>query len=296
MYISAEMINAIAALLWPIFSLITVVLFKKEISYLIGRIKKGTFLGQEIELTESLQELKQSASLLSEEVAALPSHQKNQDQEREIEESEENTIKNIIQKASRSPKAALLLLATEIEKEARQTMACIGLLNGRKSISLVQAINELDEHYGLPRHVSSSLKLFWETRSRIIHGGHEDEGNIFSAIDSGASILQSLQSLPRESNWVYHPGVEIFSDSECKVKIDNAKGIILKSQSPSGAKTFYRIFPTTRKNYIKGNKVSWEWSFKNRWSSAWYKDPDSGEVKPAWSSSAEFTGRHLDEV
>lgn len=146
-----------------------------------------------------------------------------------------------------------------------------------------------------PRHISSSLRLFWETRNKIIHGGETDESNILSAIDSGVSILKSLQALPRETNWVHHLGVPIYSDPECTIPIKNAKGVILKSASSSGAKTFYRIFPTTRTHFEKGRKVAWEWSQENTWSDAWYRDPASSEIKLAWNASMEFVGRNLDE-
>lgn len=293
----AEILNSISALLWPIFAFSAIFLFRKDISSAIARIKKGTFLGQEVELSDSLNRLHESANILSEEVSEIPSKQQPTTvAENDTVNREEETIKSIIQEAARSPKAALLLLAAEIERETRHTMACLGLLDGRKNISLMQAISELDSHYGFPRHVPSSLKLFWETRNKLIHGGTADDGNILSAIDSGVSILKSLYSLPREANWIHNPGIAIYSDPECKNIFETGKGVILKSSSPSGAKTFYRIFPTTKTDYIKGKRVSWEWSFSNSWNSAWYKDPDSGEVKQAWMSSAEFVGRHLDDI
>jgi len=95
---------------------------------------------------------------------------------------------------------------------------------------------------------------------------------------------------------VYNEGVTIYSDSNCKNKIQNAKGIILKTDSPSGAHTFYRIFPSTKTHFKKDKRVAWEWSFDNVWSDAWYKDPDTGEIKLAWNSSAEFVGRNLDDI
>ncbi|RZF78801.1 hypothetical protein EXT46_15395 [Pseudoalteromonas sp. CO325X] len=291
----SELLKALASLLWPIFAFVVLFLFRSQLADAIGRFKKGKLLGQEVELNDSLANLQRSASQLSEEVSAIPSSEVESSDGNELED-DESSVKAIIHEAARSPKAALILLAAEIEKEAKQTLASIGKLKGRKSINLRQAIDELDSHYGLPRHISSSLRLFWETRNKIIHGGETDERNILSAIDSGVSILKSLQALPRETNWVHHPGVPIFSDSKCTVPISNGKGVILKSASSSGAKIFYRIFPTTRTHFEKGRKVAWEWSHENSWSDAWYRDPESNEIKLAWNSSMEFVGRHLDEV
>ena len=243
--------------------------------------------------------MQKTATEASEEVASLPKVENEkalEADEKEHPSYDDTPIKNIIKEASRSPKTALFLLASEVEKEARQTLASIGKLKTSRNLTLTQIIDELDSHYGLPKHVSSSLRLFWDTRNKIIHGGASEDRNILSAIDSGVTILKTLQALPRETNVVHHEGVTIYSDSNCKNVIPNAKGIILKTSSSSGAHVFYRIFPSTRTHFKKGIRVAWEWSFENVWKNAWYKDPDTNEIKSAWSSSAEFIGRNLDDI
>lgn len=296
----SELIKSVASLLWPLFAFTTLFIFKDEIRDVISRLKKGKLLGQELELNDSLENLQKSASELSEEVASIPVIEPSSsalDESEPIQENkDDSTIKSIIHEAARSPKAALLLLASNIEKESRQTLASTGLIKGRTYVNLKQAVEELDNHYGLPRHISSSLRLFSETRNKIMHGGETDERNILSAIDSGISILKSLQAIPREINKVHNPGVTVYSDPECKNPIEGVKGVILQSSSPSGAKVSYRIFPTTRTHFEKGKKVAWEWSHENIWSDAWYKDPESGEIKLAWNSAMEFVGRHLDDL
>lgn len=296
---TAELIKAIATLLWPILVFVALIIFRAQIAEAISRIKKGKFLGQEVELSEDLEKLQKSATEASEEVASIPTFpidSTNDEEDTKSNAIEEDIIKNIIHEASRSPKAALILLASEVEKEARQTLASIGKLKGKHHISLMQTVNELDSYYGFPKHVASSLRQFWETRNKIIHGGETEEGNILSAIDSGITILKALQSLPRETNWVHHEGVPIYSDPECVNEIPGVKGIILKTESSGGARVSYRIFPSTKTHFKKGTRVSWEWSFNNKWKDAWYKDPETGEAKQAWSSSAEFIGRNLDEI
>ncbi len=294
---AAELIKAIATLLWPILGFAALIIFKNQIAQAIGRIKKGKFFGQEVELSEDLIKLQKTAIKASDEVASLPViEDPNIEEAPSFNQEPDNSIKNIIIEAARSPKTALILLATEVEKEAKQTLASIGKLDGRRQLPIHQIVDELDSHYGLPKHVASSLKQFWETRNKIIHGGNTEKGNILSAIDSGVTILKTLRALPREKNWVYNEGVPIYSDPECKNEISDAKGIILKTESSSGSKVFYRIFPSTKTHFKKGTRVSWEWSFEKRWKDAWYRDPDSNEIKPAWSSSAEFIGRNLEEI
>lgn len=293
------LLKAIATIAWPILAFVALFLFRSEIAKAIGRIKKGKFLGQEIEL-DDLAKLQQTATKGSEEVASLPQVKIDQ-AVGEVEKdtsivNEEKSIKTIIREASRSPKTALILLTVEVEKEARQTLASIGKIKGTRKLTLSQIINELDCHYGLPKHVASSLRLFLNTRNKIIHGGGTEEGNILSAIDSGVTILRTLKSLPRETNWVHHEGVPVYSDPDCKHKISNVKGIILRTDSSSGARVFYRIFPSTKTHFRKGNRVAWEWNFDNSWSDAWYKVPETGEVKIAWNSATEFIGRNLDDI
>ena len=160
----SNLIKAIASLLWPLLAFYFLWLFKSQIGDAIGRLKKGKLLGQEVELNDTLETLQQDASQFSDEVAALPKPKEPKpanDNENERGDTEnDNIIRSVIHEAARSPKAALLILAAEIEKEARQTLASIGKLEGRTHIPISQAIRALDSHYGLPQHMSSSLKLF----------------------------------------------------------------------------------------------------------------------------------------
>lgn len=289
----AEIIKAIASLLWPLLGFFALIAFKKEISQTILRLKKGKIFGQEVELNEDLIRLQKKASEASDEVASLPI---NTEEDTLIRQDGDDSITNIIKEAARSPKAALILLASEVEKEAKQTLASIGKLKGRRQLPLIQILDELDSHYGLPKHVTSSLRLFWGTRNKIIHGGETEDGNILSAIDSGITILRTLKVLPKEINWVHNEGVPIYSDPQCKNEISGVKGIILKTESPNGTKVSYRIYPSTKKHFKKGTRVSWEWGLEKTWKDAWYRDPATSEIKQAWNGSAEFIGRNIDEI
>lgn len=286
---TTELIKAIASLLWPVFAFVALFTFKPQISALLGRLKKGTFFGQEIEL---LDKLEKSAVAVDNEVAALPVSNTPQEQ------SETNDdVKEILLEAARSPKAALILLASNLEREARQLLASVGHLKGRRYVPLSKSIEVLDKQFGgLPRHIPSSLNFFWEARNKLIHGGEASPEDILRAIDSGITILKALKSFSREVNVVYHPGVEVFPDPLCKTPIANVKGIILETESPGGTMKSFRIFPTTRTHFQKGKRVAWEWSSELTWGPAWYKDPDTHEIKKAWDSAAEFIGQHLDEV
>ena len=58
----------------------------------------------------------------------------------------------------------------------------------------------------------------------------------------------------------------------------------------------HRILPTTRTHFQKGKRVAWDWNMQKKWPTAWYRDPNTGGVKRAWIKSAEFIGRHLDDI
>lgn len=291
----AALISSVASLLWPTFAFVALFLYRKQIGDLLARLRKGKLLGQEIELGESLDRLEKSAVAVAEEVAALP--QPAQDESNSSVSNNENSIDDILREAAKSPKAALLLLASDLEREARQLLASIGRLEGKRFVPLSQAIEVLQKQYGgLPGHIPSSLKLFWEVRNRLVHGGQADDEEMLRAIDSGITILKALRVIPRETNYVYHPGVSIYQDPNCTIPWAFGKGVILETETPGGTRRYFRIFPTMKTHFQKGKRVGWEWDSNTVWGDAWYKDPDSGETKLAWNSAAEFVGRHLEEI
>lgn len=291
----ATLLQAIAALAWPAFAFTALFVFRSQIADLVTRLKKGKLLGQEIELGESLDKLTEAAESVQSEAATLP-NSVNVEKTADEQAVEQDAVRRIIAEAGRSPKAALIMLASELEKAARQALAVTGHLNGRQLVPIQQAIGELHQKYGLPSHVPSSLKYFWDVRNRLIHRGEGTDDDILRAIDSGISILQALQVMPKEINTVYESGVTLYSDSEAIARIEAAKGLILETSSPNGLSRSFRIFPSTRTHFVKGKQVSWEWNMGLILGSAWYKDPTTGEIKKGWDSSAEFVGRHLDDL
>ena len=55
------------------------------------------------------------------------------------------------------------------------------------------------------------------------------------------------------------------------------------------------IYPTANPAYYEtGKRVTWEWNLERLSGKAFYVDPDTGEKKVAWDSSAEFRGRLID--
>jgi hypothetical protein len=290
----APIIQAIVSFGWLCFAFIALFLFKKEIAHAIVRLRKGEILGQKFELDEELEKLELQAKAAVVEVDALPTENEGTGDRREVDKLD-STIKSILQQAVTSPKIALMTLSAELEKQGRHALATRGLLKERSAVTLTQALSELNQ-YGFPPNMTGSLKLFANIRNKIVHGHQATDADTLSALDSGITILKAISALPNEKNEIYHPGVTLYLDEACTVPILDAKGVVLETTSPGGAKIDFRVFPTTVTTYVKGKEVAWEWKMGRTWPAAWYKDPDTGEVKSAFGASAEFVGRHLDDI
>ena len=291
----ATLLQALAALLWPGFAFTALFMFRKQFANLLSRLKKGKLLGQEIELNESLEKLQQAAQDTQVEVAALPQSASPPKTDAEVIQ-DQNIAQRIIGEAAASPKAALIRLAAELERLAREVLATTGHLRGRRFVPIQQAISELHKTYGLAAHVPSSLHHFWDVRNRLIHKGEGTDEDILRAIDSGLSILRALQAMPREVNIICEPNISVYADEGLAVPLANVHGVLLETHSPGGVSKSLRLYPSSRNHFKKGKQVSWEWNMSLVVGPGWYRDQSTGEARQAWSSSAEFIGRHLDEL
>src|SRR5574341_2115918 len=128
----AELLKAIGALAWPIVVFVVAFLYRSEVRQLVGRLKRGRILGQEIELETSLKQLEQTAAVAASEVPALPPSavQLDPTQDASNTTSPGGTVQEILDaetrilsEASRSPKLALISLASQLEREVHHLMA-----------------------------------------------------------------------------------------------------------------------------------------------------------------------------
>ena len=98
---------------------------------------------------------------------------------------------------------------------------------------------------------------------------------------------------------VYDPNVSLYEDPDCKKKRTDVIGVILATETiglGTGGISGKRIVPTTRfAYYAKAVRVSDQdaYNLKKVWAETWYIDPDDGEKKFAWQSSAEFVGNQV---
>ena len=291
----AELISAIASLLWPILTFTALYMFRQQLRDILSRLKRGKLLGQEIELDKSLHELNESAQ-----AAALDTPEISQAAVEPCSTSPDRSTtseieRKILDEASRSPKVALILLSSELEREVRQLLASTGRLEDSR-IPLISAIQTFEKSGSIPRHVVESVKSFYQIRNRLVHGHSATDDDIVRAIDSGLTILRTIQAIPHETNTVYHPGVDVYEDPAGEKLRKDVKAVVLETLSPGGARRNFRAYPTTKSHFQRGKRVAWEWNGGIIVGESWYRHPDTGNLTYGWTSSMEFIGRHLEDV
>jgi hypothetical protein len=316
-----ELVRALSALLWPLLALLLFFTYKEDLRRLLRRIRKGKLLGQEIELEDSLRQLHEEATKAASEVKEIPKSNSAQEldvqlgdpfydrfwsttenKERKADEALEaidghpDPVDKILEESARSPKAALLLLAAEIEKELKRVLFGSGWHGGRDIRGIREGFDILARLEVLPKHVGGSVRLFSDMRNRLIHGGNATDDDVLRAVDSGITILKALRSIPLEVHMVHHPGVELYSDRQGKNVMPGVRGVILETTSPGGATKRHAVLPTTRDHFKRGKRVAWEWDLRNRYGPTWFRDPDTGKIEQAFAASAEFIGRELDDA
>lgn len=190
---AATFLNAIASLLWPIFAFVVLWMFRSDLKRILSRVRKGKFLGTEFEL-DALQEFASEAVI---DVAALPAPS----EPKVLSVMQNEVVKKTNEISSRSPKAALLFISGEIEREIRNILGDVYQddRNKKRVLSLRTGLQILEEKDVLPATVRGSVELFWQLRNRLAHGDEVDSDQIATMIGAGMLIYESLIALPKVS-------------------------------------------------------------------------------------------------
>ena len=298
----ATLIDALTKAAWPILAFILVYRYHDEVGLILARVadfKKGKLFGQEVEMEEKLNRLEGSAAAAQEKVAAIPPEQG----ALSATGASHGVSDRYLVEAAHSPRAALMLLSADIEREARVVLARTGRLRGRTAIPLSTAMEEISGlgWFGLS-DVLELLDQFRSVRNAIVHGHSTvPENDIFRAIDSGLKLLNVLQSIPSEKNTVKYANVPLFRNKDCTVFLGEADGVkvvglMLEAEEPGTGNKFERVVPTRNPDYKLGDQLAWEWDVSRVYGTTWYVHPVSGVPTHAWKQMAEFVGRPLDEI
>jgi hypothetical protein len=204
----------------------------------------------------------------------------------------------VLEMAAQSPAAAMMRLSLEVDRQLRLILAVIDRrkdYTGKSPSEALDLIAQTAVGYAIPSELRDTVDDYWVLRNQVVHSGATSSGFALRAIDYGLRIVRMLQTIPRPS-FIVVTNVPIFADRGCTQSYRDVQGVILNLFGSNGEGHGRHIFPTRRK-YIDGQSVSWEWDRSGEgWGATWYRDPDLGESKSAWSESLEFIGRPLDEI
>jgi hypothetical protein len=202
--IVTELLKALACLAWPVGFILLIYLFKGDVRALIrGRkLKRTTILGQVIELEEEINQLEKATKALPE--TAPPSPSLDEPPGAPIpgvasplpSTAPQDIARQVLAEAGSSPKAALMLLASEIETELRRLLESYGAPIGSKT-TFRDSTRFLQEQGELPREFLNAMIKFRDVRNRIIHGYEADPDDVLRAIDLGLGILRAIRALRR---------------------------------------------------------------------------------------------------
>ena len=201
----ADLISAFASLMWPLVTVAIVNWFRPEIRTILSRIKKGKFLGQEIELdelqaktvaAEAKVELRAESELRADaEVKRWTGPE--EPSEIAAPDMAQDAVEEVLREANRSPRLGLMLLSAKIERAAREWAAEAGLAALERPRPLSIIVRQLVAAEQLPEEAAEALYLFTRVRGRIVHGDDADDEDVARAIDSGTRLLRLLLSRPR---------------------------------------------------------------------------------------------------
>jgi hypothetical protein len=205
----------------------------------------------------------------------------------------------ILGEALVNPKAALMHLTIEIDRELRKLLVSAGVLNRYLTLPSPTLPNGVDILRSMgsvvPKNLEAAITEFWSLRNSAVH--NPDFVVPSWAFEKGLRILHILEGVPRPSYVVKKANVPLYSDKNCQVLRKDVRGVMLQTFNADGDPQPLQVFPTLRE-YVDGQSVGWEWTddYKNGWDDTWYKDPQTGQCTQAFNSSIAFMGRDLNEV
>jgi ribonuclease HepT-like protein len=287
-----DLIVALSHWLWPIVLLILLLVYRKPIAALLGRVKKGELFGQEFELEPEVNKFQESVKQAEKEIAQLPPSS-----DVDVAESKrtEIDVNRILDDSKGSPELALIRLSNLLEPEAKNALGSMGFLPRNKRLSGFWAMQVLGDKGLLPQSAADSLKRFWDLRNRIVHGRAEvDEKEILRVLDIGIDLLKTIRSIPHEVHTVEQV-VDVYDNPECTIKRVGSKAVILNSQTADGG-LLRRLFHSTKTDHYKrGQRVMWEWELTRSIPEGWYIDSRDQSTKII-GGSLDFVGRTIAEI
>lgn len=192
---SSSSISAYADLLrafqWPLVALIISFFFKEQIRAVILRIRKGKILGQEFDIADELKTTKAKVEASAAEVIK-PEPPLASRSLSFSERSTDSIAREVLEVASLSPQAGVMLVGSEIEQYLRW-IAGNAEYQVRPNASVLEIAQAMLREGVMAPSTLESLRSFWQLRNRIVHQFAGDDKENLSAVDIGLNLLRQLR-------------------------------------------------------------------------------------------------------
>lgn len=269
---------------------------------MLGRLRKGKLLGQELELERDISAFHEVVEVL---VTAGTVHPEPLSVhaatgrvaiaapgDTRADGSGGDDIQRIIDLSATAPRSALLRLAESLERDIRVFAHATAAPTQADFIPPREAAALLVRSGLLPAAIGDSLTRFWGLRSTLIHSVKGSESSLFRTIDAGLELLRAIRRIPAELVAVLEPEFPVYHDEGCTREFVDIKGISLQYQSPG--MEMVRIWGVAKERvFSRGVYVTKEWDCTRKHGPAWYVDSVSSTRKQAWTGICEFVGRPI---
>ncbi len=185
-----------------------------------------------------------------------------------------------------APELAVAALSIQIERKLKRLAGIVGTYP-RDNPTFRSLLKALDTT--LPREVFEVAVAFSSVRNAVVHGQRVPESSILNTIEAGRSLLKYLSERPEKPCVVVASGLVPYEDKQATIIRQGFTVLLLWNGETE------QTFPTTR-TYAPGTEVSWEWNMGPTFHETFFEHPTTGEIREAWSQSAEFVGRPIDEL
>jgi hypothetical protein len=197
---TAELLTAVAALLWPVAFFLVLFVYRGDVRRVFQRLRKARLLGQELELDEELSAVQRSVDAAVEAVESEDPHPPPSARTASGNLASAGSpdvldeVSEILRIAAQSPKAALMLLASHIERRLRGLVQAPG--ESARIPTVVAMVQRLAKDGRIPESLANSISSFLHVRSRVLHGGEATPNEVLRAIDVGLTLLRTLSTVP----------------------------------------------------------------------------------------------------
>ena len=278
-----QVADALVPYAWPLVVIALALVFRSPLREVLGRATGVTVLGQRIEFSVRIDDLRRASLLGAEVLSELPT-------------SRESA--RILKLAARSPDVALIQVGESIDRELRLLGGAQGWLKDVEKEPLSEILNRMALESGRGIEVLRLIFSYADLRKYVdaARAGlkRRDER---SAVEVSLRVLGLIEHIPREQHLVMEAGITLYKDAE-GTTVDNAlQGLRVRSINPAQQPKDYseRVLISRDKGFRKDMNVTWEWITEPEFAPHWYRDIETGLMRVA-DIQWQYVGRDLEAL